>query len=262
MDTLPRAREYLVKTQCGDGSWGSGDPFVCARAMYALLGGMPDETLVKGLRYLEDSQAPDGHFSPKTKMYSDASNTAYALIVLNRFDYGKASLPVSRGILWLLENQNEDGSWGVNKKKKAFTTTLCLRSLYTFYLSGLARFSKGLNFSQDYLMCLGFADEPVSHVYAPILNLKRIGYLDVAIEKKFLGYASDAARGAVASGNVADAAYLLGTLKALDEGDVSAMLGEWLATTQYDDGGFGNKLGDASGPSWTALAVLALENRL
>lgn len=262
MDTLPRAREYLVKAQCGDGSWGSGDPFVCARAMCALLGAMPDETLAKGLRYLEASQASDGHFSPRTGMYSDASSTAYTLIVLNRFDYGKASLPVSRGILWLLENQNEDGSWGVNKKKKAFTTTFSLRALYTFYLSGLARFSKGLNFSLDYLRDLEFMDEPVSHVYAPILNLERIGYLDAAMEKKFLDYALEASGSAVKNGNIADAAYILGTLKALDEGVISATLEKWLVSMQNVDGGFGNKSGEASGPNWTALTALAIENRL
>ena len=111
--------------------------------MYALCGDMPDDTLINGLNYLECCQAEDGHFSRRTNMYTDASNTAYAMIVLNKFDYGKASLPISKGIMWLLENQDEDGSWGANTKKKAYTTTLCLRALHTFYLSGLARFARG-----------------------------------------------------------------------------------------------------------------------
>jgi prenyltransferase beta subunit len=262
MDTLSLAREYLTGSQSADGSWGSGDPFVCARAMYALCGDMPDETLINGLNYLECCQAPDGHFSRVTNMYTDASNTAYAMIVLNKFDYGKASLPISKGIMWLLENQSEDGSWGANTKKKAYTTTLCLRALYTFYLSGLARFAKGLEYSLGYIKELKLADEPVSHVYAPILNLKRIGYLDDATAAEFIEYAAEAVTESVACGKVADAAYLLGTLKALGETEVSAILEEWLTVTQNEDGGFGKELGSASEPNWTALVMLAIQNKL
>lgn len=262
MDTLFRAKEFLIKSQEEDGSWGSGDPLVCARAMYALMGDMPESTLIKGLRYLEGCQAQDGRFVAKTKMYTDASNTAYTLIVLNKFDYGKASLPVSKGILWLLENQCDDGSWGSNKKKKAYTTTLCLRALHTFYLSGIARFARGLEFSLQYIENLDLAREPVSHVYAPVLNLNRIGYLDKMIELRFKEYAVEAATKAAGEGKVADAAYLLGTLKAIGEKDISAILEEWLAAAQADNGGFGKDMASPPEPNWTALVALAMGNRL
>lgn len=262
MDAQPAAVDYLIKAQLPDGSWGSGDPLVCARALLALRGRMPDDTMVRGLKYLEGMQDSDGHFRRKTDTYSDASNTAYTMVILNRFDYGKASLPVSRGIIWLLESQNEDGSWGPNARKKAFTTTLCLRALHTFYLSGISRFAKGLDYSMEYVKYLSFEDEPVSHVYAPVLNLMRIGYLDDIIREKFIEYTWDAAPESIDDGRISDAASLLGTLKALEEQDISPVLEEWLPAIQNDDGGFGQVMGAPSDPGTTALVTLAFLNML
>jgi prenyltransferase beta subunit len=262
MDAIARAREYLVGSQRLDGSWGSGDPLVCARALYALHDGMPEDTTISGLRYMEGRQQPDGRFLPKTRMYSDASSTAYSLIVLNKFDYGKASLPVSRGILWLLESQNDDGSWGTNKKKKAYTTTFCLRALHTFYLSGINRYARGLDFALKYMEGLDLYNEPVSHVYAPVLNLKRMGMLEDALEKRFIEYAGTMAQKSVDDGHVSDAAYILGTLKALGEPEMPLVIEEWLMATQNDDGGFGKDLASPSDPNWTALVVLSSANKL
>ena len=262
MDAPATSFEYLVRSQLPDGSWGSGDPFTCSRALLALKDRMPDDTLIRGLNYLEGMQEPDGHFGRKTGMYSDASNTAYTMIVLNKFDYGKASLPISKGIMWLLENQQEDGSWGPNTRKKAFTTTLCLRALHTFYLSGIQRFARGLDFSLNYLENLKFEEEPVSHVYAPVLNLKRVGYLDDALRHKFIAYALNASSDSIAQGQVADVAMLLGTLRALDEHEISSLVEVWLLATQNDDGGFGKTLGTASDVATTALVILAMTNLL
>ncbi|WP_174591018.1 prenyltransferase/squalene oxidase repeat-containing protein [Methanocella conradii] len=262
MDTLEKAIKFLMGSQRPDGSWGNGDPFVCARVMLALKDDAPEGMLLKGLEYLEGRQETDGHFKPVGGMYSDATSTAYALIVLNKFDYGKASLPVSRGIVWLVESQNEDGSWGRNKEKKAYTTTFCLRALHAFYLSGINRFARGLEFSLGYLRGLDFSREPVSHVYAPILNLYRMSYLDDGLRDKFFEFALDAAEPALEGGSVADVAYLLGTLKALEETDVSAALEEWLAAAQHDDGSFGKDLASPGDPNWTALVALAIKGML
>lgn len=261
---LSDTAEYLVSVQNSDGSWGAGDPLVCARALYAIKEtGGNEEALAAGLRYLEESQSRDGSFPSKSKMYSEAANTAYALIVLNKFDYGKASLPVSRGIIWLLEHQDEDGSWGgSNKHKRAYTTALCLRALHTFYLSGLARFEKGLSYVTEKINKTDFATEPVSHVYAPILHLHRIGYLDDALRNRFIEYSLPALEGAIAGSQVADVAYLLGTLNALGEKEISAIAAEWLETTQNEDGGFGKDISSGSDPNWSALAVLSLRNKL
>lgn len=262
MDTLKRAAEFLMASQRIDGSWGNGDPLVCARAMLALKDDMPEDMLLKGLEYLEGRQDADGHFIPVGRMYSDATSTAYALIVLNRFDYSKASLPVSRGLVWLMESQNEDGSWGKNKEKKAYITTFCLRALHTFYLSGISRFARGLEFSLGYLRGLRFSLEPVSHVYAPILNLQRMSYLDEDLRDKFLEFVPDAAENALDCGSVADAAYLLGTLKALGDEDFYPALEEWLVAAQNEDGSFGKDLASPGDPNWTALVALAMKDML
>jgi len=133
MDLQALAAEYLCRSQLPDGSWGNGEPFVCARAMTALRDGVPEDTLVRGLKYLEGTQEPDGHFGRKTGTYTDAANTAYTMIALNRFDYGKASLPISRGIMWLLENQNGDGSWAPTPVKKDLRPpSACGRSILLF----------------------------------------------------------------------------------------------------------------------------------
>lgn len=258
------ARAYLEKTQKEDGSWGSGDPYVCARVLYALREtGGKGGILKKGVEYIETRQADDGHIKGKTKMYTDASNTAYSLIVLNKFDYSKASNLVNRGIIWLLEDQNPDGSWnGSNKNKKGYTTTTCLRALHTFYLTGISRYKKGIEFAREYVKTLNFYDEPVSHVYAPVLNLKRIGQLDAEVHDKFVRYADTAFASAVDGGMIVDVAYLLGTLKALEETGISAIAEEWIPATQNADGGFGKDINSPSDPNWTALVVLAMKDRL
>lgn len=263
-DTLARAADYLVKSQNADGSWADGDPFVCARATYALeVSGSSNPAQGTGVNYLEKIQEPDGRFPGKSGMYTDAACTAYALIVLNRFNFSKASLPVSRGILWLLEHQNADGSWsGRNVKKNAYTTSLCLRALYTFYLYGLTKYRKGAEHVLEMVKAPGFFDEPVSHVYAPVLNLRRIDQLPEDLETGFLAYAEKHVSEAIEARRIADVAYLAGTLGAIGESRLRSQSVEWLQSVQNADGGFGKETGTTSGPNWTALVVLALGDRL
>jgi prenyltransferase beta subunit len=263
-ETLLRAAAYLAKTQHSDGAWSDGDPFVCARACAALLACDDQEPAREtGVSYLERLQAADGRFPAKSGMYTDAACTAYALVVLNRYNYSKASLPVSRGILWLLEHQNPDGSWsGRNATKNAYTTSLCLRALYTFYLYSLAKYRLGIGHVLKRTEAPGFFDEPISHVYAPVLNLKRIGQLPQSIEARFLKYAVAHAEQAMAGGQVADVAYLAGTLSAIGEHTLQTKCVDWLRTARNKDGGYGKKKGEASDPNWTALVVLAITDRL
>lgn len=263
-ETLIRAAAYLARAQHMGGSWGDGDPFVCARACAALQA-CDNQELAKGIgvSYLEKCQAEDGSFPAKSGMYTDAACTAYALVVLNRFNYSKASLSVSRGILWLLEHQGADGSWsGRNTTKNAYTTSLCLRALYTYYLYGLAKYRLGVGHVLGRIEAPGFFDEPVSHVYGPVLNLKRIDQLSLAVEAKFLKYAVTHADNAIRAGQVADVAYLAGTLGAIGENTLRTKCVEWLRTARNKDGGFGKEKGAASDPNWTALVVLAVTNRL
>ncbi|HEY3274767.1 MAG TPA: prenyltransferase/squalene oxidase repeat-containing protein [Methanocella sp.] len=263
-ETLLRAAAYLARVQHTDGSWGDGDPFVCARACAALQASDDHEREKNtGVGYLEKCQAEDGRFPAKSGMYTDAACTAYSLVVLNRYNYSKASLPVSRGVLWLLEHQNPDGSWsGRNATKNAYTTSLCLRALYTYYLYGLTKYRLGIGHVLERMEAPGFFDEPVSHVYGPVLNLKRIDQLPLAMEASFLKYAVAHADKAMGTGQVADVAYLAGTLGAVGENTLRTKCLEWLRTVRNKDGGYGKEKGAASDPNWTALVVLALANRL
>lgn len=263
-DTLSRAADYLAKSQHMNGSWADGDPFVCARACAALQA-CDNQELAKGIgvSYLEKQQARDGRFPAKSGMYTDAASTAYALIVLNRFHYSKASIPVSRGLLWLLETQGPDGSWhGRNITKNAYTTSLCLRALHTFYLSGLAKYRRGLEHVLEKVEVPGFFDEPVSHVYAPVLNLRRIDQLPEEIAIGFLAYAEKHVDKALGEGQIADASYLAGTLGAIGESRLRSQSARWLQSVQNADGGYGKEKGAVSDPGWTALVVLALVDRL
>jgi hypothetical protein len=263
-ENLLRAAAYLAKTQHSDGAWGDGDPFVCTRVC-AAMEACDNQEPVKdaGIGYLEKCQAEDGRFPGKSGMYTDAACTAYALVVLNRYNYSKASLPVSRGILWLLEHQNPDGPWsGRNATKNAYTTSLCLRALYTYYLSGLTKYRLGVGHVLERMEAPGFFDEPVSHVYGPVLNLKRIDQLPLPLEAGFLKYAVTHADKAISTGQVANVAYLAGTLGAVGEHTLQTKCVEWLRTVRNKDGGYGKEKGVASDPNWTALVVLAVTNRL
>jgi hypothetical protein len=262
-ETLLRATAYLARVQHTDGSWSDGDPFVCARACAALQACDNRETAKDaGIGFLEKCQAEDGRFPGKSGMYTDAACTAYALAVLNRYNYSKASLPVSRGILWLLEHQSPDGSWsGRNATKNAYTTSLCLRALYTYYLSGLAKYRLGAGHVLERMGEQGFFDEPVSHVYGPVLNLKRIDQLPPAIEARFIKYAIAHADKAINAGRVADVAYLAGTLGAIGENTLRTKCADWLRTVRNKDGGFGKEKGAESDPNWTALVALAVANQ-
>jgi hypothetical protein len=263
-ETLLRASAYLARAQKPDGSWCDGDPFICARACAALQA-CDDQERARGIgvSYLERLQADDGHFPAKSGMYTDVACTAYALVVMNRYNYSKASLPVSRGILWLLEHEGADGSWsGRNTTKNAYTTSLSLRALYTFYLSGLAKYRLGVGHVLELVQAPGFFDEPVSHVYGPVLNLKRIDQLPLAVEARFLKYAVAHVDKAISDGQISDVAYIAGTLGAIGENTLRTKCVEWLRTARNKDGGFGKEKGTASDPNGTALIVLALANRL
>ena len=263
-DTIAGAADYLMNVIREDGSWGDGDSFVCARAVAALdAAGGDEKAKAAGISYLENQQAEDGHFPGRSGMYSDAACTAYTLLVLNRFHYSKASLPASRGLLWLLENQRADGSWGgKNLVKTAYTTSLCLRALYVYNMDGIEKYRRALGLVLDRIADPGFFHEPVSHVYGPVLNLQRAGRLPGEARTAFISYAEDRLCSAFDGGQTADVAYLAGTLGALGDMETCDIGADWLSAARNADGGFGKDVSAASDPNWTALVVLALTNNL
>lgn len=261
---LDKAAKFLGSAQNSDGSWAEGALLVCARAVYALKELEGSEAVTeKGIEYIEGCQQPDGHFPPGTEMYTDAATTAYVLVALNNFHYSKASKLVNRGLIWLLEHQQPDGSWsGRNALKNAYTTSLCLRALHAFYLTGITKFRKGLKHVDEKMAEPGFLDEPVSHVYAPVLNMHRIGYLHPEMREAFIAFSARHADPSISAGQTADVAYLCGTLAALGEHEIRQKCAGYLAGAQNADGGYGKERGQASDPNWTALVMLALQDRL
>lgn len=263
-DALKRATLYLERCQNPDGSWGTGDPFVCARAADALKACNGSEVageLAAG--FLEGCQSTDGSFQPRSDLYTVAASTAFSLIVLNHFDYSKVSMPVSKGLMWLLENQNPDGSWnGRNTNKNAYTTSLCLRALHQYYLSGLAKYRKGVDHVLDKVTEPAFFNEPVSHVYAPVLNLSRIEQLQDEIKEEFVTFSERNMSLSIDSGQVADVACLCGTLGAIGENYLRNNGINWLISNQRSDGGYGKNVRSDSDPNWTSLVILALSNKL
>jgi squalene cyclase len=263
-ELLKKAGDYLVKSQNADGSWGDGDPYICARALYASLEtGAPQNAIDAGISYILGCQDKDGCFKGKTISFSDAMNTAYPLIVLSKFHYHKASPPISKGIMWLIETQNEDGSWsGRNKTKNAYTTTMCLRAIHNYGFSGISKFQKGIEYSNEYMGNLIFYREPVSHIYYPIINLQRMSYLKPETKERFMKYAERTLKTCLFGSRFVDVTYLMGALKALDEKEESEIASEMISCTQNEDGSFAKDNTMISDTAYTSLVVLAMKNKL
>jgi squalene-hopene/tetraprenyl-beta-curcumene cyclase len=86
------------------------------------VGVSPEDLRVRrAVRWLEEHQAPDGGWGEDPRSYDDpgrwagrgpstASQTAWALIGLHAA--GRAASPAAgRGVRWLVETQQPDGSW-------------------------------------------------------------------------------------------------------------------------------------------------------
>jgi squalene-hopene/tetraprenyl-beta-curcumene cyclase len=123
-----RGLEWLTAEQQADGSWfgrwGVNYVYGTGAAVPALVaaGVSPDDPRVRrAVRWLEDHQAPDGGWGEDPRSYDDperwagrgpstASQTAWALIALHAA--GRAATPAAeRGVRWLVETQQPDGSW-------------------------------------------------------------------------------------------------------------------------------------------------------
>ena len=196
-DTLVRAAAYLAKSQHTDGSWADGDPFVCARACAALQA-CDNQEQAKGIgvSYLEkhagggrplSGEVRHVHGRRLHRLRADGPEP------VQLFQGQPAGQPRASCGCW--STRIADGSWsGRNATKNAYTTSLCLRALYTFYLSGLAKYRMGVEHVLEKVEAPGFFDEPVSHVYAPVLNLHRIDQLPGGHGNGFPGICGKARR--------------------------------------------------------------------
>ncbi|EEF59508.1 squalene--hopene cyclase [Pedosphaera parvula] len=124
---VQEAVEYLREHQETDGSWYGrwGVNYIYGtwqtlRGLWALKMDMNQPWLLKARDWLESVQLPDGGWGERCNTYDDpvfkgqgpstASQTAWAVMALCTFGDPKRPSLV-RGIQYLIENQNEDGSW-------------------------------------------------------------------------------------------------------------------------------------------------------
>ena len=124
---IVRGVEYLRSQQEADGSWYGRwgvnyiyGPWQVLRGMKALKWDMQEPWLKRGADWLRSVQLPDGGWGERCNTYDDPvfkgagpatpSQTAWAVMGLCAMgDLNDAAL--RRGVDWLVEHQNEDGSW-------------------------------------------------------------------------------------------------------------------------------------------------------
>jgi squalene-hopene/tetraprenyl-beta-curcumene cyclase len=125
--TTQRGVQWLLSEQEPDGSWfgrwGVNHVYGTGAAVPALVAAgiePSDPCIRRAVAWLEDHQNADGGWGEDCRSYDDpewvgrgvstASQTAWALLALDAADQ-RSSLSVKRGIRWLVENQQSDGSW-------------------------------------------------------------------------------------------------------------------------------------------------------
>ena len=125
-DAPQRGLRWLLDHQEPGGSWfgrwGANHVYGTGAVVPALIAaGVPsaDEAVRRAVHFLENVQNDDGGWGEDMRSYGDeswigrgtstASQTAWALLALHAA--GERSPALRRGIEWLTDTQNEDGSW-------------------------------------------------------------------------------------------------------------------------------------------------------
>jgi squalene-hopene/tetraprenyl-beta-curcumene cyclase len=123
---MGRAVTWLLKAQEPDGSWagrwGANHIYGTGAALPALIaaGIRPDDPCVRrAVAWLENHQNDDGGWGEDLRSYdepdwigrghSTASQTAWALLAL--LAAGERAAALERGVDWLVDHQNADGTW-------------------------------------------------------------------------------------------------------------------------------------------------------
>ena len=222
-ETTEIAASYLVQAQNADGGWpliagGESDVEVTALVMQALMfqgWGTGSSVIRRGVLYLIKHQKQDGSWNANT------AHTIFILMALAKA--GTDAEAQYKGLNWIKEVQNDDGSWGRSMHQPG-------NPLYTgAVLAGLRR----LKFKQN---------------FSPIP--KAAGWLEKRIN---LDGGWSMARGA--KSEILVTSWVLQGLALVY--DIDTQLA-WLKQMQNKDGGFGRRKNEPSDPEITAYAILAL----
>lgn len=114
IESVAKASAWLTHTQPRDTE---DVVFGLLSADYADLPGEYRESMLANLL---ERQQPDGGWAQKTEMDSDAYATGTAMYGLHRAGVSQDDREWKRGIRYLLDTQNEDGSWHVQTRSKPF----------------------------------------------------------------------------------------------------------------------------------------------
>ena len=224
-EAIELTTSYIVKHQNADGGWPlvpgqESDVEITAFAIQALVTkgwGTGSNVIRRGVAYLRHRQRPDGSWN---------GNTAHTIFVLVALNYAETD-PEARlkGLNWLKEVQNEDGSWGAKK----------LQPGDLVYTGAVIAGLRWLNFKQTYT--------PASKAADWLADPNRInpdgGWSRLRGQSSDLFVTSWVLQGL-------SIAY-----------DIDAQIA-WLKQAQNEDGGFGKRKGGASDPEITAYAIMAL----
>jgi len=123
---IQKAVKFLLKDQCGDGSWfgrwGVNYVYGTSGVLRALetVSLTAQEYCQRAVSWLKSVQQDDGSFGESLKTYSDASSKGQGASTPSQTAWGLIGLlagsntsdpAITRAVSYLVGNQNEDGSW-------------------------------------------------------------------------------------------------------------------------------------------------------
>ncbi|HEV7511310.1 MAG TPA: squalene--hopene cyclase [Candidatus Acidoferrum sp.] len=123
---IQRAVKFLLKDQCGDGSWfgrwGVNYVYGTSGVLRALetVSLTAQEYCQRAVAWLKSVQQDDGSFGESLKTYSDVSSKGQGASTPSQTAWGLIGLlagsntsdpAITRAVSYLVGNQNEDGSW-------------------------------------------------------------------------------------------------------------------------------------------------------
>jgi squalene-hopene/tetraprenyl-beta-curcumene cyclase len=132
---VQKAVKYLLKDQCGDGSWfgrwGVNYVYGTSGVLRALetVSLTAQEYCQRAVAWLKSVQQDDGSFGESLKTYSDVSSKGQGASTPSQTAWGLIGLlagantsdpAITRAVSYLVGNQNEDSSWASRTSRHRF----------------------------------------------------------------------------------------------------------------------------------------------